>query len=786
MVLTGTSKARSHVTDLNDEAQAIIFETRQCLKLRAQGGPIKSFKGENMDTQEIKDSTKEPEKKKRRKPVDVSIEALRFLYAYGPLYKSDFLKFLNQEDKGSDPYDRLRNAMKKELGTDGILERQIKPQGIRAQARQSATIVALSQAGKECFLAHDVDGPSKNKLTASKDSLFTTIRLDRILYPHLAEQKAHLMYRLAGVYTYPYEKPSLGYLLYHLTEDQSIFNIKETDENGKEINRHVRPYNRKYLDRSLEGVGIEQKRKSLSSFLELGAYYSKNEVREFLKLFGKNNTDNIEGITWHGIFLNRTSFYINFVLSDGENKRMYVMSETLSNLIEKLKATIISITGCGDTVSAVTIGIGSSHTYSEAMGNKYGLIKTKDMTVLESEKRRYDVVDCTSKHFTFIFSIDDRQLGIDMLHYVTNTSLNNYRENETALFASDGRFKILEKSYENLFPATYESNGAPAIYMPVYEIKTLKRIADLAKTKDRGFVIVTRKAMMETISHCLHIESIEDPETRDPSPGLWFVELICKNPPEIKDEETFKKRQEDKYIKLQIEKQGKPADQLELNKEEKEKFINDQVAKKNRELLEDISGLDDDKLAMGDLIDEKSGIFNIYNQNGFISGRAAVDEYFLKGGKKLASEGEYLKLARLFNFEEEGRSNFETRCRFYNAIARMKDKDKEQYLDKVKKVLVSEDAEDIPEDGIRYKLFEPEEKQNIQHNINQINIVMTADLKKRVKKAASSRSVSVSYFIRDLLQTVLDRADTVAEEKGISRSKALNAVMNEIMTPKTK
>ena len=91
MVLTGTSKARSHVTDLNDEAQAIIFETRQCLKLRAQGGPIKSFKGENMDTQEIKDSTKEPEKKKRRKPVDVSIEALRFLYAYGPLYKSDFI-----------------------------------------------------------------------------------------------------------------------------------------------------------------------------------------------------------------------------------------------------------------------------------------------------------------------------------------------------------------------------------------------------------------------------------------------------------------------------------------------------------------------------------------------------------------------------------------------------------------------------------------------------------------------------------------------------------------------
>ena len=63
------------------------------------------------------------------------------------------------------------------------------------------------------------------------------------------------------------------------------------------------------------------------------------------------------------------------------------------------------------------------------------------------------------------------------------------------------------------------------LYLPVYEIKLLKRIADEARARNLPILIAARKEMMETLSHCVHIESVQNGKDGSSQPGLWFIEL---------------------------------------------------------------------------------------------------------------------------------------------------------------------------------------------------------------------------------------------------------------------
>ncbi|MBR2788191.1 MAG: hypothetical protein IKD94_03415, partial [Erysipelotrichaceae bacterium] len=163
-----------------------------------------------------------------------TLTALRFLYLYGPCYKSDFLRLIGK--RGKPVYDRLSDRIRKEKGADGFIEREIEAEGIKRQAHQTATIVALSPEGIAFYKKNEKS--EYRNLTSSKSSLINSVQLKRVLYPHLTDQKTFILYHLAEAFCFCYDKPSLGYMMYVLSNN--AFNYPRM------------PYRPEYLDKELE------------------------------------------------------------------------------------------------------------------------------------------------------------------------------------------------------------------------------------------------------------------------------------------------------------------------------------------------------------------------------------------------------------------------------------------------------------------------------------------------------------------------------------------------------
>ncbi len=639
---------------------------------------------------------------------------MRFLYMYGPCYKSDFYKLLG--DSGRITYGRLQQRVLKERGAEAFLERQIEVEGLKRQAGQTSTIVTLSPQGIAYY--KDQEEPKFLNLPHAKESLFKTIQLKRVLYPHLTNQKVFIMYCLAGAPCFPYEKPSLGYLAYSLSSDK--FGVKKA------------PYSNNYLDRYYEGQNVNDRKEKLNEFLKAGAFYTKAEVTAYLKSTDKGDADTIKGVDWQGLFLSDTNMFINFVLSYGENKRAYIRNEALANLLNKLTKRIAVFTNVirripsltdptfssrggiyENTIDAITIGIGPSHTYSEAMGNKRGKIKGKDLTQMTEKVKEFDILDCTSKRFRRIYSIDDRDQGIRMLHYITTHSLETWQKEGEGLFAADGRFELDQKP--QLYRATYLPLSVRAIFMPVYEIKILKRIADEARSRNLPILIAAEREMMETLSHCVHIESISDAKDGSLKPGLWFIEL----------------------------------------KEE------------------------DGKYSLGELIDEKSGVYHIYDRKGCISGKEQIDSYLFAAGFRVRSEREYLSLAKTCLNRKDLRGNdYEIRCRFFNLIARS---GAGKFIAPIKEQLSTE--EDSP---IKLTETRPKQIKRIGHSTKIMGIYTTASFKSQLDRLSKDMDTTTSALSRKILQSVVRSAEENAKEKGIPLADALNGLLHDISGVKSK
>ena len=651
-----------------------------------------------------------------------NLEALRFLYLCGTCYKSDFFLMLDKSlSHSSMYYDRLQKEIKNWIKAEGIVEREIPAQNNK-QAGQSTPIVALSEEGILYYKKNEV--PELKRLKSKNLNKFKSKQIEKVLYPHLTEQRVAIMYHLAGVSVFPYEKPSLGYLIYNLAY--------ETD------NFEGQPYDNNYLDIKYEVYGEKQKKEQLLEFIKHGAYYTKKEVMDFFKLISLNYGDNIKTIMWRGMFLSYYHVFINFVLSYGENIRIMLFKDEAESLTKKIRNTITKylnidryITDLSDEesindIDAITIGSGESHTYAEAMGNKRGLIKKVDTSELQRKNQKFDYVDVTSRVFKHIYSINDRASGITMLKYLTSHSLESYHSEEVELFKTDKRFEV-DADEKGLFPAHFLPLKAPSIFMPVYEIKTLNKIANYNKEDGYPFVIVTRKEMMDTISHCLRINTNTEVKIGgfSTTPGLWFVELVEK------------------------------------------------------------SGV----YSLGKLIDEISGDFNLYNENGYIAGKKMIDDYLAMQDLKIKTEGEYLKLAKLV-VQDKNLSDFQLKAQFYNAIARL---DAKTYIDPLKEKMGEGASFAVQVVPIEIK---QEQRKYVKHNNALVQVCLTPELKERTKHIAYLRTLkgnkkNNSFFktntgssalIREILVTVLKEVDEVVKKEGINESQALDVVLAKLKT----
>ena len=659
----------------------------------------------------MSDKPKRRYKVKRKFMKNKTFDALRFLYYYGPCYKEDFIKTLGK--RGGETFDRLAKKITDERNSDGFVFREIDADGKKRHSDQTATIVALSPAGIAFYKDHEE--PGIDHINAGEKPPFNTVKVSKLLWPHLTAAKVTSLYLRAGVRCFTYEKPSLGYLLYNLSP--------------RRLGLSEQPFNELYRDPEYETLSIDKKVEALREFLKEGAYYSKKEVMEFFKLHGDNYTDSIKAINWQGIFISNTTLLVNFILQYGDNKRMYLPSEETARLLGKFEdnfkgATSIyrTIFGINDSpdgykhkAAAVTIGIGSSHTYSEAIGNKNGIIrKNNDMSKMKSDARQYDILDCTCTNFDRIYSISDSDLGIQMLDYITTYSLEDYHAEELALFEEDSRFS-LNKGF-NLFPASYKPLGVRAIYLPVYDIKLLKRIADDAKIHNYRVVIATRREMMDTISHCVHIDSVKTSNRKKPEmPGLFFVEL----------KETS------------------------------------------------------DNVTLDTFINEDSGVFKIYTQRGRIKGKSMIYVYLSeKHGVELRTEGEYTKLAKLCmaqpsDTDSKTMTDTEIRCRFYNKVARSKPEDiLKPYIDKI--------GEGETFDIQASPITEKEKKPRRQNYRKRISTLITVADKARFHAACTSLGLSSASLARQMIVRTLDAAQEIAESQEKDIGEGMQIVLSKL------
>ncbi|MBQ6148497.1 MAG: hypothetical protein IJI83_03010 [Oscillospiraceae bacterium] len=698
------------------------------------------------------DETSKKNRRPRRKESDTikeNLVALRYLYTYGPLYKSDFIKLLSPQD--SKTYNRLSRYIEKAQGVTGFIERKIKPEDWKRTADQMTTVVALNKAGGEFYTKLEKHiGEIDPKCLVRNNVSISTKQLDRILYPHLKRQKAMIMYMLAGVPCFAHEKPSLLYLAYHLGADN--------DFKGDPCN----PY---YADPYVEEVARKnpadpEKEKApreimkaretlLNTYLnKTGAFYSVDEVVDFFKTIkgDPSYTDSFKGVAWHGLYLSEKTMLVNFVLKLGYNSRAYIYSEPLRTLLHKLAIDLGPATSVIDrkiyyltdenggqyenAIDAVTIGIGSSHVYSEAMGNKAGLIKEgRDMARMASEKeekkkkddkkeqeafpKAKDFLDCTSVRFKRIYSIDDKQDGIEMLHYIVTKPLEQYVEESESLFSADKRFVPSKES--SIFKATYGKDEIPAVYLPVYEIKTLRYLSQVGKGEKRQFplLVACRKSMMETVAHCLHRDCISYQGQDREYPGLYFVELFNDG---------------------------------------------------------------DDKPRLGKIYDEKAGVFNIYDSDGYIKGKRLIDEYLKTGGRKLKGEADYALLARSIMAPlDRDESDTSLKSRFYAAVARSKPEKRNELLNKA-----------IEASGARIEIFDKDrqlEKTGKRSYVS-LSVYFRKEDLKMIDKLMDEIGSNRSAFLRRLAVTSAARILELSDQEGITRREAYQRVI-EMMALKT-
>ena len=419
--------------------------------------------------------------------------------------------------------------------------------------------------------------------------------------------------------------------------------------------------------------------------------------------------------------------YINFVLPYGENVRLSGSDAEFKNMLSIFSKYIainkndiqhfrnISCISDGketyrNSIDAITIGIGSSHTYTEAIGKKYGRIKSTNKksktTKIKDEARRYEILDCHSSNFKRIYSISDNEQGIQQLNYIANYSIEDYYDEEKDLFLNDTSERFIPSPSSNLFPAIFDDLNISSIYLPVYEIKLLHKISEEFRKNNRALVVCCYKNMFETISHCLRLSTIVGVDKNKSLPGLYFVEV----------KEVVNKKTKETEIKL------------------------------------------------GDIYNYKSGEFNLYDEYGYIKGKRILDEYLKSNSNiKLNSEKEYGILAAASNNDsgilkkDESNKSDSTisKTRLYNNIAISSNPNKYcaylmSYIDKTGKQEGYASASEI---------LPPAPKEKKISNNYQLQISLSLDLKSRIRKIANKHSISSSALIRQAVSTAIKAAE---------------------------
>lgn len=460
-------------------------------------------------------------------------DALAILDQCGIMYKNDFKRLLTYDNQ----YKGLKD---KKL----IIEKELLKQGKKVNGKKTETIVAISPEGKEDYLYKGKNSyinvkDNKNYITASKmvKKCFYSEKepsenvISNKIWPYLTQQKVKTLFAIAGVCTFPYEKPSFKYLWYQLSKNKKGHKLIIDED---------------YEDIEYENISEENKIKKLKNALNMGIYYTKNEVTDMFDYYSLDSDDAVKGLIFQGIFLSNKTCLIIFVASYGENKRIQYSTGPMSKLIDFLKNVINdpqdpitnvyrSIPCISESaepsryvqhgINALVFSIGDQLVYSMATGFKRGRQKDVDLVELNLQARAKgakskELLDVINTQFDRIFTVQSNDKGIQDLMYLTNMSIEDWHKQMSEMCESDSRFSKSTSQFPGLTPYVYDEYNAPAIYMPIHEIMFYAQVFREKEKYNKVAFIVDPKYPVEdskeskkkktkshtiadTISHCV-------------------------------------------------------------------------------------------------------------------------------------------------------------------------------------------------------------------------------------------------------------------------------------------
>lgn len=281
------------------------------------------------------------------------------------------------------------------------------------------------------------------------------------------------------------------------------------------------------------GINNSLSYEKVNEFLKRGAYYTKKEWFNFINSISFGKSDTCEGSRFKGVYVSKNNCYFVYIPERGDNKIIKVNYDKENNLktsaqvlnnftniyrdIPELYSYIQSKNEPGKLVPAskvknepfaLIISDGNAQVYSMAMGNPSGLIKGVDFSVISQKKKimakekaksKYGQVffDAYNDTYNHMFIASRNFSGVRAIKYLCNNTLESWKNEAIELFKTNPKY--FTKASSPIYPyfEIVQGKKIPSIYLPVYDAKILRRIAE------NEFVptIVTYEDMIETIAH---------------------------------------------------------------------------------------------------------------------------------------------------------------------------------------------------------------------------------------------------------------------------------------------
>lgn len=411
----------------------------------------------------------------------VMLSALRHMYFLQACWKTDFMLFLHSLYRSANQPALLYNKL---ISAHYIEEREVLIRKDRKKMGETKPAVYLTNEGRVALadkLENDHDYIMNNYEMITQ--AYHTMQED-ILARRFSENRGVNMFCLSGATVYLQDKPSLYHLFYELLPEDDL-----EWEHYDVTNLQPQYYNDIATRYDIETL-----------LRETGIYYTAREVRTFLDRMSERGSDLTNTSSFKGLYVSSEKIMLCFVSEPhADNKLVKVNTAPTKRTISVIQGYFSKITHVFETISTQEL---------EYTGKVDAVvISESELLAPKMVKHRNSslpgLLAGGTELFDRLFLIPMSQSGLDCLDYICHRSVNRWYEEATEFFTTNDAFFVTpstsRKSKAYIGAEEIDDRLQPAVYMPVYEINELSRIADMREP----VTIVTYAEMAEVIARCL-------------------------------------------------------------------------------------------------------------------------------------------------------------------------------------------------------------------------------------------------------------------------------------------